>query len=806
MGTIPKPKRTVTIQMGPHSAVVDNFGNKEPNANWENEPNLKLNRASTSPMEHRQGNVCVKTLNMSAANTNLDNRKPNRADMSSLTASANGRNKKTEDLTGRVLEQTGALTGQCVSDVTESPRNSCAKTANEGAFLLISPKDDSRTVDGVLKVQSFEEKSVDPKAERLRSDTSKDSQKCEDNLAFTQVSRETSSPKQAASEALTPVQSETNSASITRKEHMPIPIYNTVDVPSGQTTTLGQAEGHPESMRRKATGSGPVNLAQMECKKGETSILKLSEDISGGKAESAPIRNAELTDTKEEPSRAFLERHLRALEDSEGSSHQHLSMLLPRDTAIPGGQPSEPSPAQMTERGAWSTDAEPQKRQQKQRGDCRQLKQAATMTPSPEHGLPSKGKCRDVEVQAVVDVCSRSAATSPCHFPVAAPPGLCCAVKKGAGSLTEACRMNAGSQVIPHPLRDDARLKGGGVLSDACIQTLVSSRIHAGSSLPTSSHVSDHPQEKAMSEESLCRNQNVGVSHHSGSVLHQDMELGARPKEPGPHLGHIQKGLPPLQPVYQINIEACSQLNQTSSSSFHDKEPATAGSQCSSQSESRSRNHTGSLDDNPTASKRTCQVVYDIVSLPTQSANLPTAQSCSSQLDSMLHANTQLQPDVKSHQVKPVEKDKGTKQKTKTESDQSCKPAPSQSKSELGQGDAGVKPSADQDDCEDDGEQGKSQVVPDVVWDEQGMTWEVYGASVDPESLGFAIQSHLLCKIKEHEKQIKTQTTTIRKSISSESSQGRKIKNRPRNVFRSLLQNVRRPKCCVQAPPSSVLE
>ncbi|XP_053477708.1 GRIN2-like protein [Ictalurus furcatus] len=39
--------------------------------------------------------------------------------------------------------------------------------------------------------------------------------------------------------------------------------------------------------------------------------------------------------------------------------------------------------------------------------------------------------------------------------------------------------------------------------------------------------------------------------------------------------------------------------------------------------------------------------------------------------------------------------------------------------------------------------------VKDVKWDSEGMTWEVYGASVDPEELGMAIQKHLELQIKE---------------------------------------------------------
>lgn len=54
----------------------------------------------------------------------------------------------------------------------------------------------------------------------------------------------------------------------------------------------------------------------------------------------------------------------------------------------------------------------------------------------------------------------------------------------------------------------------------------------------------------------------------------------------------------------------------------------------------------------------------------------------------------------------------------------------------------------------------------EVAWDKQGMTWEVYGASVDLEFLGTAIQSHLESKIKEQQKHI----SSLRKSICSNAS------------------------------------
>lgn len=100
----------------------------------------------------------------------------------------------------------------------------------------------------------------------------------------------------------------------------------------------------------------------------------------------------------------------------------------------------------------------------------------------------------------------------------------------------------------------------------------------------------------------------------------------------------------------------------------------------------------------------------------------------------------------------------------------------------------------------------QSKRVRDVVWDEQGMTWEVYGASLDPESLGVAIQNHLQRQIREHEKSIRAQSSQARRSVSSDSSSNKKLKGRQHGVFQSMLQNFRRPNCCVRPAPSSVLD
>ncbi|XP_037335759.2 G protein-regulated inducer of neurite outgrowth 1 [Pungitius pungitius] len=64
-------------------------------------------------------------------------------------------------------------------------------------------------------------------------------------------------------------------------------------------------------------------------------------------------------------------------------------------------------------------------------------------------------------------------------------------------------------------------------------------------------------------------------------------------------------------------------------------------------------------------------------------------------------------------------------------------------------------------------EDGENAARPqEVAWDKQGRTWEVYGAAVDMESLGTAIQSHLESKIREQQKHIRT----LRMSICSAGS------------------------------------
>lgn len=72
--------------------------------------------------------------------------------------------------------------------------------------------------------------------------------------------------------------------------------------------------------------------------------------------------------------------------------------------------------------------------------------------------------------------------------------------------------------------------------------------------------------------------------------------------------------------------------------------------------------------------------------------------------------------------------------------------------------------------------------VRDVRWDAEGMTWEVYGAAVDPEVLGVAIQKHLEMQFEQLQRESASEDRL--------SVEGR------RGPLRAVMQSLRRPSCC----------
>ncbi|XP_043912443.1 G protein-regulated inducer of neurite outgrowth 2 [Protopterus annectens] len=92
--------------------------------------------------------------------------------------------------------------------------------------------------------------------------------------------------------------------------------------------------------------------------------------------------------------------------------------------------------------------------------------------------------------------------------------------------------------------------------------------------------------------------------------------------------------------------------------------------------------------------------------------------------------------------------------------------------------------------------------IREVKWDDEGMTWEVYGASVDPEVLGLAIQKHLEIQIEQHLlNSTETQPGNNKAIIFDEEQPSKEIK---KASFRNMLQTLKHPTCCIRA--STVLD
>ncbi|XP_030631019.1 G protein-regulated inducer of neurite outgrowth 2 [Chanos chanos] len=96
--------------------------------------------------------------------------------------------------------------------------------------------------------------------------------------------------------------------------------------------------------------------------------------------------------------------------------------------------------------------------------------------------------------------------------------------------------------------------------------------------------------------------------------------------------------------------------------------------------------------------------------------------------------------------------------------------------------------------CESTGpeepEVGRRSPVKEVEWDSEGMTWEVYGAAVDPEELGLAIQRHLELQIKEASAAAAQQASEV--NVDGQSQQVSRRRGKGGGVMKSL----RNPACC----------
>jgi len=89
--------------------------------------------------------------------------------------------------------------------------------------------------------------------------------------------------------------------------------------------------------------------------------------------------------------------------------------------------------------------------------------------------------------------------------------------------------------------------------------------------------------------------------------------------------------------------------------------------------------------------------------------------------------------------------------------------------------------------------------VKEVEWDAEGMTWEVYGAAVDPEELGLAIQRHLEIQIKET---AAAAAVAAQMEDSTDNTSSLALQPTRRKKSESVIKTLRSSACCTN--PSTV--
>lgn len=714
MGT--NPKRTVTVQMVPQLAVVDTLSNKESNANFTKEPNLKLSQVCPKPTltspDHKQDNL---PLTASPTNTSSPTPKtaskrgePLSSSVPDKPAPANGNQTKSEHVTGGDQQMPDlSQTGQGVGEAANNRRDS---NANMNVLSLADEKDICKASLSSAVTAS----KVDAQTSVCRIKTP--------NAAEEECAKPASSPRPAAMEDSSKHVSPNNN-SVNACESR-----QTASVPQQDNkSSLSALENKGTAVPQKSKEPNHIKGSQQSLQ--ETPKLKQCiETTSALSSTTTPSKSKEEPKSADKNSVSTLpEKDLLPATKPLVSSDKYQPVSTVKDSStLPQAKQNMPACAQVAEE-ASQTDTAVTKVQPQQ---CKLYKEASTMTPSLSC-TPAK-QCHDMEVQAVANMCSKAVSTSPSLLPmgVTRRPSGGAVPREDVQSLAVVCQVD------------------GGV------------GLHQIST--TSVPASTDPRSLTVEVE-MCPNQNAGLFLQSEtSSQQQHGKLGAKPKEAGSALCNIQ-------PVYQINIEHGNHKENGETGNSRDKNGVQTSTAKTTTTEA------SSLKSGP----------------PPETAGASESKSADSKNAALFQAADTTKP----NQVPST----ATAANTTSKLDVAKKKPESSGKQN-------VEPEKNDKD-DDDSEKQKEKSVHDVVWDEQGMTWEVYGASVDPESLGFAIQSHLQCKIKEQERKLMAQTS-LRKSVSGVSSpqRGRKNKRRQQNIFRSMLQNVRRPNCCVRPPPSSVLE
>ncbi|XP_045904004.1 G protein-regulated inducer of neurite outgrowth 3 [Micropterus dolomieu] len=732
MGT--NPKRTVTVQMVPQLAVVDTLGNKETNANWAKEPNLKLSQVCPKPTltspDHKQDNL---SLTASPANTIPHTQKtaskgeePVSSAASDKPVPTNGNQTKSELVTGGDQQMPNlSLTGDGVGEAGAGQRDS---NANMKMVCLADEKDICKAA--VSPALSASKVDIQTNDCRIKGPSA----------AEEECTKLTSSAKATAREDsnknVSPNNKNLNNAcelrhTVSELQHDD---KGSIPAPKNEGSAVPQKSQEPDHIH----GCSQSSVSQQGTPKPKQSIETTAAPPKS--------KDAEAGFTNKNSSSTHPEKDLPPVKKPQVSSDQHQPVSSQKDSSTPPQAiQNMPAYGQVAKEASQTVTAVFEGQQQQQHSKL--YREVSTMTLT-LLSTPVK-QCSDMEVQAVANMCSKAVATSPSLLPFAV-------TRRPSGGAVP--REEAQSLAVVY------QVDRGVGLHQMNINTISAS--------------TDSRSERLTVEAEMCLNHNAaGVFHSETLSQQQDNRLGAKPKDPGSALCNTQ-------PVYQINIEHSNHKEQgeTGSSQYKTEVQTSAVKIATTDATSlkpgtlqETASKSGSADSNSAVVSQAAVTTKPNQALPTTTATNTTSKS-------------ELTKD-KAGSPKAKAKAKG---KTLTKETKSGKQQ---------------KESERKEEEEDQSEKEKEKGIHDVVWDEQGMTWEVYGASVDPESLGFAIQSHLQCKIKEQERKLIAQTS-FRKSISGGDSPKhvRKNKRRQQNIFRSMLQNVRRPNCCMRPPPSSVLE
>ncbi|XP_074550449.1 uncharacterized protein gprin3b [Halichoeres trimaculatus] len=711
MGT--NPKRTVTVQMVPQLAVVDTLGNKEPNANWTKDPNLRLSqvcpKSSLTSPDHKQDNSPLTASLTNTVNASSTGGDPVCSTVSDEAATNNGNQTKSES---------GKDGGKQTPDLSLGVGDTGGDQRDSNANMkMLSPADEEDICKAAVS-PALSASKVDMQTNDCRI---KEPNAVEEGCVLmtslvNTTAKEDSTKHISQSKKVIKNELRHNAAEPQQDLKKSIPS------PTNKDSAVPQKPQEPDHTHICSKSSvSPQQMSKPE-QNTETSSGLLSSSKSASKNKDTEARctntNSSLSHT-EKDSTPVKKPHVSSDEHQQPSSQT-------ASPALPQAIKNMAAHRQVAEDASQTGTAKCEGQQQ----PCKQYREASTMTSSLS-STPVKLR-QDMEVQAVAHTCTKSVATSPSLLPYAVAQRQCSGAREEAQSLTAV--YNADGNVGLHQMN---------------ISSLLMS--------------TDLRSERLTVEAEMCPNQNASVVFNSEPS--SDSRLGAKPKETGSTLCNTQ-------PVYQINIEHKEQ-GQTGNSQNKASAVKTSSAEASSLKagsppETASAIKSGSADSNIATLSQAAVSTKPNQALPTTTA--------------ATNATSKSAP-AKNKAGSPKEKAKdGGKAQTSKKT---------------------IEAEREEDEDDQSGKD-KGKSVHDVVWDEQGMTWEVYGASVDPESLGFAIQSHLQCKIKEQERKLIAQTS-FRKSVSGADSpqKGRKNKRRQQNIFRSMLQNVRRPNCCVRTPPSS---